>query len=345
MMIHIVFKKYILIRMLMLAGSLLFLLPSQALCSGDIPLNKGAAATLTNIDIADKGGPESSFLNRQYSGAADSNPSGKTLRAMAKASPDSKASYWAKMGTRLSIQKGNGGETYGRARITLYGLSCNGAVNTPRASAGKATLKLYISSAHNKTRTELNLLTASGNGSEPKIFKKDKTSGSVDVHVAAGDTITVELELIASAGSGFQKIPAEVDFYTGQKKVTFEGIRVDILNTDAPLPIVAPPAKQVFFYDNNRCLSTKSNDCLTLNKGEQIDDLTQRSISQGVPDTWNDRIACLKIGPDVNRVIVYQSANFKGKSRTFTRTDSNPGGVWSLQGNGWDKDISSIVVE
>jgi len=344
-MIHIVFKKYILIRMLMLAGSLLFLLPSQALCSGDIPLNKGAAATLTNIDIADKGGPESSFLNRQYSGAADSNPSGKTLRAMAKASPDSKACYWAKMGSRFSIQKGNGGETYGKARITLYGLSCNGAVNTPRVSAGKATLKMYVSGTNNKNTTELNLLTASGNGSAPKTFQKDKITGSVDVHVAAGDTITVELELIASAGTGFQKIPAEVDFYSGQKKATFEGIRVEILSTDAPIPITAPASQQVFFYDNSRCLNSKPDECLILNKGEQVDDLALRPISQAVPDTWNDRIACLKIGKDVSRVTVYQNASFKGKSRTFNRTDSNPCGVWSLHGNGWDKDISSILVE
>ena len=344
-MTHI-FKKHILVLIFMLSASFLFFLPSQARCSEAIALDKGAVTKLTDIDVADdKGGPESSFLNLQYSGAGDSNAPRKILRATAKASPESKASYWARLGTRFSIQKGKGGETYGKARITLYGLSYDRSVNTPRGSAGKATLKMYVSSTHSKTRTELNLLTASGNGSAPKIFQKEKASGSVDVHVAAGDTIAVELELVASAGTGFQKIPAEVDFYSGQKKVTFEGIRVEILNTDPLLPVTAPASKQVFFYDNSRCLNSKPADCLILNKGEQVDDLALRSISQAAPDTWNDRIACLKIGKDVSRVIVYQNSNFKGKSRTFTRTDSNPGGVWSLHGNGWDKDISSIIVE
>ncbi len=90
--------------------------------------------------------------------SADTNAARKTLRAMAKASPDSKASYWAKLGTRFSVQKGSGGETYGRARITLYGLSYSGTVNTPKASAGKVTLKMTISSIQSKAMAELTLL-------------------------------------------------------------------------------------------------------------------------------------------------------------------------------------------
>jgi len=98
-------------------------------------------------------------------------------------------------------------------------------------------------------------------------------------------------------------------------------------------------------YDNARCLNLTPASCLTLNKGEQVDDLSQRTLSQDLPDTWNDRIACLRIGANVNRVTVYQHPNFKGKSRSFTRTASNPKGVWSLQGCGWDKNVSSIFVE
>ncbi len=330
--------------MVLIAAFVLFS-PAQAFCSGIISLNKGAALSLTDMDDTSKGGPESSFLNRKYSGSSDSNPAHKTLRAMAKASPSSKASYWAKMGPRISIQKGNGGETYGKIRITVYGISCSGAVNTPRASAGKAILKLNVVSTQKKTRSELNLLTVSGNGSTPKIFQKDNFSGSMDVQVSAGDTITAELELIVTAGSGFQNIPAEVDFYSGNNKVSFEGIRFDVVEADPPLLIAAPSPGQVFFYDNARCLSKQTDNSLVLNKGERIDDLTKRIKSQDSPDTWNDRIACIKIGPTVNRVIVYQNVNFKGKSRTFTRTNSNPGGVWSLRGNGWDKNISSIAVE
>ncbi|OPY17178.1 MAG: hypothetical protein A4E74_01458 [Syntrophus sp. PtaB.Bin075] len=337
-------KKCIIVS-LMLAGILTFLLPARALCAGSVPLNKGAIAIMTRFDESGKGSPEPSFLNLQYGGSADTNAARKTLRAMAKASPDSKASYWAKLGTRFSVQKGSGGETYGRARITLYGLSYSGTVNTPKASAGKVTLKMTISSIQSKAMAELTLLNASGNGTSPKIYEKEKADGSADIHVTAGDTILVELELVASAGSGFQKSPAEVDFYSGKKKVSFEGIRIEILDTDPPLPIATPLPGQVLFYDNPRCLNVKPESCLILNKGEQVDDLTQRSRSQDSAETWNDRIACLKIGSDVNRVTVYQNANFKGRSRSFTRTVSNPHGVWSLHGNGWDRDISSIVIE
>jgi len=338
-------KERLLILMLMLAGSVLLLLPAQALCSGIIPLTRGAIVTVTDMDDASKGGPESSFLNLKYSGSTESDSKGKTLRAMAKASPNSQASHWATISTRFSVQKGNDGAKHGRARITLYGLSFSGAVNTPRSADGKATLKMIVFNAKNKTKAELNLMTASGNGVSPKIFQKDKAGGSIDFPVAADDTITVELELIAAAGNGFQNVPAEVDFYTEQKKVTFEGLRIEILDTDAPIPIAMPLPEQVFFYDNARCVARTSTDYLILNKGEQVDDLARRSTSETIPDTWNDRVACLKIGASVSRVIVYQNVDFKGKSRTYTRTRSNPNGVWSLQGNGWDKIVSSIVVE
>jgi len=339
------FKRYPLIRWLILAASLLFLLPAEGLCSGTVSLNKGAVVLLTEVEDGDTGGPESSLLNFKHSGAVQSDRPHKILRAMAKASRDSQASYWARMGTRFSILKGKDGSIYGKARISLYGLSFYGAVITPQAAAGKASLKMTVSNAEKNTRTESILLTASGNGASPKIYQKDKTGGSVDLAVAAGDTITVELELAVSAGNGFQKVPAEVDFYSEGKKVTFEGVRVEILETDSPLPFATPLPEQVFLYDNARCLNRNAGSCLTLNKGEQVDDLSQRSVPQDQPDTWNDRIACLKIGANVNQVTVYQHPNFKGKSRSYTRTASNPKGVWSLQGCGWDKNVSSIVVE
>ncbi|OPY90280.1 MAG: hypothetical protein A4E72_00727 [Syntrophus sp. PtaU1.Bin208] len=327
------------------AALILLVLPVQGLCSGTVLLNKGVAVTLTDIDDASTEGPKPSLLNLRYSGSAESDPTRKTLRAMVKASPDSKASCQARMATRFSMQKGSDGSTYGKARITLYGLSYSGSVNTSRAAAGKATLKMTVSSSTNKTRTESILLTASGNEGSPKIYQKDKTGGSLDFSVAAGDTITVELELAVSAGTGFQDLPAEVDFFTGEKKVRFEGVQVEILETDPPLPISTPLPEQVFFYDNARCLNRTPTSCLVLSKGEQVDDLAERSVSEDLPDTWNDRISCLKIGAKITQVIVYQYPDFKGKSRTFSRTNSNPLGVWSLSGGGWDKSISSIVVE
>ncbi|OPY07783.1 MAG: hypothetical protein A4E66_01978 [Syntrophus sp. PtaB.Bin001] len=338
-------KKNICSLMFMIALSVLFFLPTPAFSLGNIQINKGTVLTLTDIDDAAKGGPESSFLNRKYSGSSDSNPERKTLRAMAKSSPGSKASYWAKMGSRFSVLKGNGGETFGRIRITVYGLSCTGSVNTPRASAGKALLKFSVSNMQKNTRSELSLLTATGNGSSPKMIQKENFSGSLDVQVSAGDAITVELELIVTAGSGFQNIPAEVDFYSGKNKVSFEGMRVEVVEADPPLLIAAPAPEQVFLYDNSRCLDNKTDSSLVLKKGENVDDLAKRAKSQGSSETWNDRIACIKIGSNVNRVIVYQNVKFKGKSRVFSRTASNPNGVWSLRGNGWDKSISSISVE
>lgn len=339
------FKRYPLIRGLMLAASLLFLLPAEGSCAGTVPLNKGAMVSLTEVDDGATGGPESSLLNFKHSGAAQSDRPHKILRATAKASRDSQASYWARMGTKISFQKGSDGSISGKARITLYGLSFKGSVATPQAAAGKALLKLTVSNAANKTRSELILLAASGSDASPRIYQKDKTNGIVEIPVTAGDSITVELELAVSAGTESKDLPAEVDFYSGDKKVSFEGLRVEILETDSPLPIATPLPEQVFFYDNARCLNLNAGSCLTLNKGEQVDDLSQRSASQDQPDTWNDRIACLKIGANVNRVTVYQHPNFKGKSRSYTRTASNPKGVWSFQGCGWDKNVSSIVVE
>jgi len=99
-------KKHLLILGFILAGSVSFLLPVQGLCSGTVPLNKGTMITVTDADDAGTGGPESSLLNLKYSGAAESDRSRKTLRARAKASPDAKASYCARMGTRFSILKG-----------------------------------------------------------------------------------------------------------------------------------------------------------------------------------------------------------------------------------------------
>jgi hypothetical protein len=339
------FRKNLLPLALLLAASVFLLLPEAGLSSGEIPLNKGAVLQITDFDDSSTAGPDPSLFSRKYSGAAKSDPSLKTLRAMAKASPGSKASYQAWMATLFTIQKGHNGSSRGKARITLYGLSYDGVVITPRAAAGKSQLKMTVSSAADRTGTELILLTASGNGASPKIYQKDRTEGSVEIQVAAGDTFVVALELVVSAGTGTQDFPAEVDFYSKENKVRFEGVRVEILNTETPLPIVTPLPDQVFLYDNPRCLNLSLSSCLIVNKGEQIEDLSRVPLTEGLPDTWNDRINCLKMGANVNRVIVYQHPGFKGRSRTYTRTGPNPGGVWSLQGSGWDRTVSSIVVE
>jgi len=145
------FRKNLLPLALLLAASVCLLLPAAGLSSGEIPLNKGAVLQITDFGDSSTAGPDPSLFSRKYSGAAKSDPSLKTLRAMAKASPEAKASYWARMGIRFSILKGKDGSIYGKARISLYGLSFYGAVITPQAAAGKASLKMTVSNAEKNT--------------------------------------------------------------------------------------------------------------------------------------------------------------------------------------------------
>jgi hypothetical protein len=105
-----------------------------------------------------------------------------------------------------------------------------------------------------------------------------------------------------------------------------------------------PGNGQVFFYDNYQCITNNPNDWMSFNTGANIADLTKWQVS-GTNQNWNDRISCMKIGPGVNRVIIYQHTNYGGSNKTFTRTSSNPNGVWSLSGDWWDNSISSFKIQ
>ncbi len=106
------------------------------------------------------------------------------------------------------------------------------------------------------------------------------------------------------------------------------------------------PAGNVRFYRDYQCSTGPSS---TFGPGE-YKNLTQ--YPQHDPDTfeaisgtnWNDQISCMTIGTGISKVIVYQHANFKGKSKTFTRTSNNPLGSWSLAKDWWNDSISSVKI-
>jgi hypothetical protein len=106
------------------------------------------------------------------------------------------------------------------------------------------------------------------------------------------------------------------------------------------------PAGTVRYYRDYQCSTGPST---TFGPGEYKD---LRQYPQNDPDTfatitgtnWNDQISCITIGTGISKVIVYEHINFKGKSKTFTRTTNNPLGSWSLAGDWWNDRISSVKI-
>ncbi|MFH1154313.1 MAG: hypothetical protein V1793_10890 [Pseudomonadota bacterium] len=106
------------------------------------------------------------------------------------------------------------------------------------------------------------------------------------------------------------------------------------------------PNGTVRFYRDYQCTTGPST---TFGPGEYKD---LRQYPQNDPDTfatipgtsWNDQVSCMTIGTDISKVIVYQDINFKGKSRTYTRTSNNPLGAWSLAQDWWNDRISSMKI-
>ncbi len=313
-------------------------LPSVSSASGTIKLNPGATITLSSPDISGKGGG-CQFPKINCGGASAVNPSDKSIRAKAIASLSGKGSYSAKVGERFYVARGDSGQTYGRARITISGISYHGTVGALGVAAGKGVLRMCVSGG-----PQQDILVAAGGGAAAKVFQNSNISSTVEMEVKSGETYDAFLEIIASAGSGSLVSPAEVNFYDDSRRAAYQNIKVDILSSGAPLNVGDPGNGQVFFYDSYQCKSNNPNDWLSFNTGANIADLTKWKVT-GTSQNWNDRISCMKIGPGVSKVIVYQKTNYGGKTKTFTRTSGNPNGVWSLSGDWWDDSISSFKIE
>jgi len=101
------------------------------------------------------------------------------------------------------------------------------------------------------------------------------------------------------------------------------------------------PKGRVVFYQEDQCTT---GDKLILGRGAYPDLRLWNTAELGSP-TWNDQISCMVIGEGIRRVTVFQHINYKGKSKTFSRTKSNPLGTWSLAGDWFNNNISSIKIE
>jgi hypothetical protein len=104
----------------------------------------------------------------------------------------------------------------------------------------------------------------------------------------------------------------------------------------------APYGKAVFF-EHYKCTSDEGGNFIVLKIGN-YPDLRCYNLGSG-STTWNDKISCMTIGEGVSKVIVYEHINYKGKSKTFTKTSGNPLGSWSLYKDWWNDKISSIKVQ
>jgi hypothetical protein len=111
--------------------------------------------------------------------------------------------------------------------------------------------------------------------------------------------------------------------------------------TQSEAVIQPAPYGNAKFFQDYQC---ETGNYIQLKKGNYPDLRSYNTGALGSP-SWNDQISCMVIGDGVSKVIVYEHINYKGKSKTFTRTSSNPLGSWSLSGDWWNDNISSIKVQ
>ena len=123
-------KKFHFVHGLVVLVSVFFVmafLPSVSSASGTIKLNPGATVTLSSADVYGQGGG-CQLPKVNCSGASSASPSGKSIRVKTIATLSGKGSYSAKVGERFYVARGDSGQTYGRARITISGISYYGTV-------------------------------------------------------------------------------------------------------------------------------------------------------------------------------------------------------------------------
>ena len=110
--------------------------------------------------------------------------------------------------------------------------------------------------------------------------------------------------------------------------------------------IQSPPYRTARFFDDYRCeIGVGTGAYIELWAGDTIEKYADLGVftSTGTSrSNWHDQISCMVMGPGIASVIVYEHADFGGKSKEFSKTTSNPMGSWSLSGDWWNDRISSI---
>ena len=231
------FKREIVLLSVILLISAVLIFPPDAYSAGTIQLNKGAVLELQVADSATKGGglanmPEQivSYTGSQVSSA---DKSSKTLSAST-TSEIGRYNSWAKLQSQFTVARGNNGQTFGKARITIDGGHYKGSLEKLcLACFASVQLKMNVSDQDKSTNEEKVILSHELAMIGSKDFNSN-FSKSIEVTVIYGKTYFVDLYLETAARGVALMGYARADFSGDDNKVTYEKVKVEILESGMP---------------------------------------------------------------------------------------------------------------
>ena len=230
------FKRDIVLLSVILLISAVFIFPPDAYSAGTIQLNKDAVLELQVADSATKGGgseiiPEQNVVSIG-SQVSSADKSSKILRARTTAQIG-RYKCWAKLQTLFTVARGINGQTFGKARITIDGGHYKGQLNKLcLACFANVQLKMNVSDQGKATDEEKVILSHELAMIEGRDFDSN-FSKSIEVTVIEGKTYFVDLYLETGA-RGVSAGASVADFGLGDYKVTYEKVKVEILESGMP---------------------------------------------------------------------------------------------------------------
>lgn len=233
-------KRSIITWGLFCAAVLYFLLPTHAIASGTIKINKNEVLQLTQADTASKGGGPA-VLPQQVSpgsGASSADTTQRTLKAIAKSGYLSKTTYWAKLTTRFTVDRGNRSEIYGRVRVQIENGKIKGYLSAAGTNEARVFITMNVADLQKHTDEGKAILIDSkiaGNKTIDKTF-----INAIEITVIAGRTYEVDLYLEAYAVGTNLLAGSTSDFMSGNGKVSFDAVKVTMIEA---IPLVTGPAR------------------------------------------------------------------------------------------------------
>jgi len=210
----------------------------------DVPLVKGAIYDFKTAQISSTN-VDRGLIKKLTGGAVKVSLAEKSARAIAKATLKGKATYSARVGTRLRVKRMGGNVMHGKLRVTIYDIAYMGRMATLGASGGHALLRAELYGDQGNIYQQSTILdkTVFIAGTEtPQQANISKTFEFWVYYADKDIDVSLFLQLKAGITTVLDVVTgnSEVDFYNSGRGVSYGGVKVEVLEA---VPVGSGPGR------------------------------------------------------------------------------------------------------
>lgn len=210
----------------------------------EVPLVKGTVYDFKTAQISSTN-VDRGLIKKLAGGAVKVSLTEKSARVIAKATLKGKATYTARVGTRLHVKRMNGNVMHGKLRVTIYDIAYMGRMATLGASGGHALLRAEVYGDKGNIYQESTLLDKTVFVAGTETPQQTKISKSFEFWVYYADK-DIDVSLFLQLKAGITTVldvvtgNSEVDFYNSGRGVSYGGVKVEVLEA---VPVGSGPGK------------------------------------------------------------------------------------------------------